>query len=435
MLYRSTRGGGDAVSISEAIKAGQADDGGLFLPEALPEIDIIGWPDDLTLGDAAARFLAPFFKGDALEDSLSEIAHEAFDIDVPAVLVDPARPNLFCLELFHGPTGAFKDFGARFLMRCLNRLGDPDHPYTVLAATSGDTGGAVGCAAEGARGVRAVILFPEGRVSAFQRHQLMCWKPPVDALEVAGDFDACQSLVKQAFADAALKARHRLTSANSINIARLLPQAAYWAWAAYRSHKMHGAPVNLIVPTGNLGHGVAAMIARACGAPIGEIDFSTNANGALAHWAETGQYEPRSSVATIANAMDVGAPNNFERLMHLFGDAPRPHVERIDDETIRTRMKSDYEASGYVWCPHSATGAEAFARLDSDDQNSAIWLVAGTAHPYKFADIVEPVIGRSVEPSPALSDVLNRPAKARSCEPNLAALEAALDDIIKANAA
>jgi threonine synthase len=435
MLYRSTRGGGEPVSIRDAIRTGQAEDGGLFLPESLPEIDFSSWPAGLSLGDAAAAFLAPFFKGDELEADLPEIARDAFDIDVPAVAVDPARPTLFCLELFHGPTGAFKDFGARFLMRCLNRLGDPDNPYTVLAATSGDTGGAVGCAAEGASGVRAVILFPEGRVSAFQRHQLMCWTSPVDALEVQGDFDACQSLVKQAFSDPELKARHRLTSANSINIARLLPQAAYWAWAAHRSFVEQGSKPNLIIPTGNLGHGVAAMIARACGAPIGEIDLVTNANMALSEWAESGEYAPRPSIATIANAMDVGAPNNFERLMHLFGDAPRPHVERVDDDAIRVRMKSDYETSGYVWCPHSATGAEAFARMNKEDQSSANWLVAGTAHPYKFADIVEPVIGRTVSPSSALADVLERPAHARSCPPTLAALEAALDDIIKANAA
>jgi threonine synthase len=353
----------------------------------------------------------------------------AFDFDTSLVQPDAEQPGLHVLELFHGPTGAFKDYGARFLMACLDRLGEADAPFTVLAATSGDTGGAVGCAAEGRAGVRAVILYPDGRVSAFQEHQLTCWNPPVEALKVTGDFDACQALVKQAFRDDELTTRHRLTSANSINIARLLPQAAYIAWAARRVFGRTGRTANFIIPTGNLGHGVAAVLARACGAPVGEVRLATNANATLADWAATGRYAPRSSLATIANAMDVGAPSNFERLAGL---VERPlAVTRVDDAAIRARVASVHGRTGYVACPHTACAFEAHARL-AHDVKRAPWVLAATAHPYKFADIVDPIIGETTAPSPALEAVLSRPSHNTAITPELAALSAALDQFTEA---
>ncbi len=232
-------------------------------------------------------------------------------------LGDAGDPGLQVLELFHGPTGAFKDFGARFLFRAFDAIANAGDPITVLAATSGDTGGAVGCAAEGARHARAVILFPKGRISAFQERQLCCWRDPVTALRVEGDFDACQRLVKTAFADQALSARHGLTSANSISIGRLLPQMAYWARASLEIFNRTGTRPGLIVPSGNLGNGFAAMLARACGLPIGPIMLATNATATLADWHSSGHFTPRQSIATLANAMDVGAPSNFERLALL----------------------------------------------------------------------------------------------------------------------
>ncbi len=354
------------------------------------------------------------------------ICAEAFDIPIPATALSE---GLSALELFHGPTGAFKDFGARFLMACLDRLGDPAHPFTVLAATSGDTGGATGCAAEGRSGVRAVILYPDGKVSPFQAHQLSCWDESVTTLKLKTDFDACQALVKAAFSDAALVARHRLTSANSINIARLLPQAAYLAFAAGRGHARTGQAPGFAIPTGNLGHGVAALMARACGAPVGPVILATNANATLSDWSRSGRYEPRASVATLANAMDVGAPSNFERLGSGAFDVSGMTVERVDDAAIRTRIQTDRERFGYVWCPHSACAAEALARQPERVVRERPWLVAATAHPFKFADVVEPVTGEVIAPPPALARVLDRPARALLCEPDLKALAGHLDHL------
>lgn len=393
MKFHSTKGQASPVSISAAIRVGQAGDGGLFMPDVFPAVAFEAAAAHDDLPGFAAAFLAPFFKGDALEAELPAICAEAFDIPVPAAELSEGAS---ALELFHGPTGAFKDFGARFLMACLDRLGDPAHPFTVLAATSGDTGGAAGCAAEGRSGVRAVILYPDGKVSPFQAHQLSCWDKPVTTLKLAADFDACQRLVKAAFADPGLVARHRLTSANSINIARLLPQAAYLAFAAGREHARTGKTPGFGIPTGNLGHGVAALMARACGAPIGPVILATNANATLHDWARSGRYEPRASVATLANAMDVGAPSNFERLDAGALDISSLVVERVNDDAIRARIKTDHERFGYVWCPHTACAAEALARQPERVARARPWLIAATAHPFKFADVVEPVTGERI---------------------------------------
>lgn len=426
MRFHSTKGQAAPVSISAAIRVGQAGDGGLFMPDGFPSDAFETAAAEEDLPGFAAAFLAPFFKGDALEAELPAICTEAFDIPVPAV---DLRDGVGALELFHGPTGAFKDFGARFLMACLDRLGDPDAPFTVLAATSGDTGGAAGCAAEGRSGVRAVILYPDGKVSPFQAHQLSCWDAPVSTLKLAADFDTCQRLVKAAFSDALLVARHRLTSANSINIARLLPQAAYLAFAAGRELARTGKTPGFAIPTGNLGHGVAALMARACGAPIGPVILATNANATLSDWAVSGRYEPRASIATLANAMDVGAPSNFERLSAGALDLAGSIIERVDDAAIRARIKAHHLRFGYVWCPHSACAAEALARQPERVVRERPWLLAATAHPFKFADVVEPVTGELIAPPPALAAVLDRPARAMFCEPDLSALADHLDHL------
>lgn len=422
MHYLSTRGGAPAAGIGAAIRAGAAPDGGLYLPDAPP----LAIDADLPLAGFAARMLAPFFAGDALAAELPAICAEAFDFPAPLAVPDPARPGLRALEMFHGPTGAFKDFGARFLLACFERIGDPARPLTVLAATSGDTGGAVGCAAEGRAAARAVILYPKGRVSPFQEHQLCCWRAPVRALEVDGDFDDCQRLVKAAFADSALTDAHNLTSANSINIGRLLPQAAYLAHAALRVFREDGVAPGFVIPSGNLGHGFAALYARAMGFPIGPIVLATNANRTLADWQASGTYTPRPAVATVANAMDVGAPSNFERLAALPAEQRDVRVELVEDDAIRARIRAEHEASGYVWCPHSATAAEAHARLPDDARAARPWIAAATAHPYKFAEIVEPLIGETLVPPPALAAIRDRPAHNLSIPARLDALADAL---------
>jgi threonine synthase len=386
--------------------AGAAPDGGLYMPDELPQAPLSDLDPDLSLADFAHILLQPFFAGDRLEDELPAICAEAFNFPVPIVNPGPLPQPLRSLELFHGPTAAFKDFGARFLMSCFERL-EREQPLTVLAATSGDTGGAVGCAAEGRSLVRAVILYPRGRVSQLQERQLTCWSDNVQAIEVEGDFDDCQRLVKEAFGDASLSREHRLTSANSINIGRLLPQLAYSAWASARVHASAGELPGYIVPSGNLGHGFAVLLARAMGLPLGPVVLATNANRTLKDWKDSGQFEPRASVATIANAMDVGNPSNFERVSALPARARDVRVELASDEDIKARIASEYESKGYLWCPHSATAAEAWWRLPDRDERP--WIAAATAHPYKFAETVEPVIGRKIEPSSALSALASRP--------------------------
>lgn len=407
MRYVSTRGKAPVASLSEAIRNGAAPDGGLYLPDSIPQAEFDVLRGETSLPAFAAAMLQPFFAGDELASRLEAICSQAFDFPVPTVAPFVDTAGLHALELFHGPTGAFKDFGARFLMGCFDTMGNKDDPLTVLVATSGDTGGAVGSAAEGRDGVRALILYPKGRVSPFQELQLTCWDAPVQALEVAGDFDDCQRTVKAAFADPKLVAAHRLTSANSINIGRLLPQMVYWAQASLRLFDESGVKPGLIIPTGNLGHAFAAAYCRAMGLPIGPILIVTNANRTLSDWHRNGTYQARPSVATIANAMDVGAPSNFERLVHLPVELRQVEVDLVEDDAIIARVKADHEKN-YLWCPHSATAAEAYARLGPDRQAERPWIAAATAHPFKFADVLEPRIGEVIAAPPALSRILNR---------------------------
>lgn len=426
MRFVSTRGCAPAATLSEAIRNGVAPDGGLYLPEAVPVADP-ALHGDMPLAEFAEKMLAQFFDSDPLAGELAAVAAEAFDFPVPLVTPDPARPTFHALELFHGPSAAFKDFGARFLMGLFARIGDAATTLTVLVATSGDTGGAVGAAAEGRDAVRAVILYPRGRVSAFQELQLTCWAAPVRAFEVDGDFDDCQRLVKAAFADPVLSARHRLTSANSINIGRLLPQMVYLAWASTRLFEETGTAPGFVVPTGNLGHGFAAVYARAMGFPVGPVVLATNANATLANWRRSGTFAPRASLATIANAMDVGTPSNFERLAHMVPGVGDVAVERIDDEAIRARIRAEHRASGYIWCPHSATAAEAYARLTPEQRGARSWIAAATAHPYKFADVVEPLIGHALTAPPGLARIGGRKSEKVAIGNNLDKLAAALE--------
>ncbi|WP_439632759.1 threonine synthase [Glycocaulis sp.] len=425
MKYVSTRGSQPA-RLSEAICQGSAPGGGLFIPQSLPRMTLEDLGPDLSLAGLAERLLGPFFEDDALEAHLPSLCAGAFDFPVPLTIPDPARPGLRALELFHGPTGAFKDFGTRFLMGALDHLGAEDDPFTVLVATSGDTGGAAAQAAEGRKGVRLAVLYPEGRVSRFQEHQLTCWNDPVRAYRVSGDFDACQALVKQAFADETLVRRFRLTSANSINIVRLLPQMVYLADAALKAWRASGTVPGLIIPSGNLGHGLAALYARSMGLPIGPVVIATNANATLHEWNQTGVYRPRPSVATLANAMDIGTPSNFERLDHLASDQRAISVELVDDDAIRARIRNDFERTGYIWCPHSAIAAEAWHRLPEAAREQRVWIAAATAHPYKFADIVEPLIGQAIEPSTPLKAVIDRPSRVDELAANSGALANAL---------
>ena len=432
MRYLSTRGD-EETDLVGAVMRGLAADGGLFVPDDLPRFDPAQFRGN-TLAEISTELLAPFFAGSGLEDQLAAICREAFDFPVPLTPLIETGGELSVLELFHGPTAAFKDVGARFLAavmeRALSRSADT-RPLTILVATSGDTGGAVAAAFHGRRGLRAAVLFPKGQVSPRQQHQLTCWGGNVRAFEVDGVFDDCQALVKEAFSDPKLGRRHRLTAANSINIGRLLPQVAYHAAASLWHWRKHHSTAGSIVPTGNLGNGVACVWARTMGLPIREIVLAVNANRTIPDFLATGQWEPRPSRSTLASAMDVGNPSNMERLRNLlpdFGDL-RAAVEvyPVDDEAIKRQIANDYAKYGQTWCPHTATAFWAYDHLPAARRSGLPWIVSATAHPAKFEGIVEPIIGRAVPVPPALAALLERPTASTRLAPRLPDLAAELD--------
>jgi threonine synthase len=431
MRYLSTRGG-QGTSLVDAVMRGLAADGGLYVPDELPRFDPHAVRGD-SLAEISAEVLAPFFDGSGLETELPGICRDAFDFPLPLKELT-ANGELSVLELFHGPTAAFKDVGARFLAalmeRALRNTSD-SRPLTILVATSGDTGGAVAAAFHGRPGVRVGVLFPKGQVSPRQQHQLTCWGDNVRAFEVDGPFDACQALVKAAFADGGLQSRHRLTAANSINIGRLLPQVAYHVAASLWHWRKHGTTAGSIVPSGNLGNGMACVWARAIGFPVREIVLAVNANRTIPDYLATGQWQPRPSVATLASAMDVGNPSNVERLRNLLPDFAelRSCIESypVDDAAIRAQIAKDYAKYGEVWCPHTATALWVYDHLPPARKAGRPWIVSATAHPAKFETIVEPVIGRSLEIPPALAGLLDRPTASTPLEPRLEVLIAELD--------
>jgi threonine synthase len=414
MKFHSTRGASPAVGLSDAINAGLAPDGGLYVPETLPRLESEDFGDATSLAAVASCLLAPFFAGDLLASDLDSICTEAFAFPAPLRRLATADDHI--LELFHGPTAAFKDFGARFLAACMRRIRrESSQLLTILVATSGDTGAAVAAAFAGLPGFRVVVLYPHGRVSPRQAHQLGCFGGNVSALRVDGSFDDCQAMVKQAFADSELRARVPLSSANSISLGRLLPQMAYYAQASLGHLRTHGDLLNFVIPTGNLGNAVAAVLARACGLPFGRIVLATNANLTLHDFFAGADYAPRASVATLANAMDVGSPSNFERLRWLYPDDAqlRRHfsMDAIGDDAIRATIESRCAHHGEILCPHTATAIRTLESLRQEGA-SGPWAAVATAHAAKFDTVVEPLIGRPVDVPAALAELLARPTHA-----------------------
>ena len=430
MNYFSTRGDGP-VRLDDALRRGIAEDGGLFLAEQMPSFDTSDFSDTESIRQVAEVLLRPFFTGSDLEDDLQAILAETFSFPVPATALPVAGQDVSLLELFHGPTAAFKDVGAGFLAACLSRLeSDPTSPLTILVATSGDTGGAVAAAFDGRPGMRVIVLFPEGRVSDRQAHQLCCWSDNVLSLKVQGSFDDCQTMVKAAMADEQLSASHRFSSANSINIGRLLPQSTYYADASLRHYRRTGNKPGFIIPTGNLGNAFACIMAREMGLPVGPVILATNANRTIADYFETLEWMPRASLQTLASAMDVGDPSNMERLRALVGDADvlREHlgVLSVTDEQIKAAIRRDFAEFGFATCPHTATASHTWRQLDGELANAHDWILVGTAHPAKFETIVEPIIGETVPLPPELEEILSRPAHAFSIKADLESLAAAI---------
>ncbi len=426
MHYISTRNADHTVTLGEAIARGIAPDGGLYVPQEFPHLATRQFERDVELAQIGARLLAPFADGDPLAAELPAICNEAFDFPAPLVSLPDAPAPLSVLELFHGPTCAFKDFGARFLAACMERMRrDQRRKLTILVATSGDTGSAVAAAFHGKPWVDVAVLYPQGKVSDRQAQQLACWGGNVRTFAVRGTFDDCQRVVKEAFADPALAETHQLSSANSINVGRLLPQMVYFAKAGLQLWRESGRRANFIVPTGNLGNALACIWARHIGMPIGEVVLATNANQSITEYLRTGEWAPRPSVATLANAMDVGNPSNMERLRALHPDFEELQgqigASSVDDIEIRGTIRRDSHELDRLWCPHSATAAKVFRRLLARGARGH-WVIVATAHPAKFNEIVAAQTGREAPVPESLARMLSLPRQETELDPTLGAL-------------
>jgi threonine synthase len=421
MILRSTRGRSHTATFAEALTRNLAPDGGLYLPETLEPWPDIGALLELPWAERCAEILGRLLGDEYGRSDLAAVAREAFDFPVPLVRLDE---QIATLELFHGPTLAFKDFGARFLARMLRlekeRRGGSG-PVTILTATSGDTGAAVARAFWKLPGIRAAVLYPKGRVSPLQEKQLASLGENVLALAVEGSFDDCQALAKACFADPHLSAALGLTSANSINIARLLAQTLYYFEAVF----LFGVERPVIaVPSGNFGNLCAGLMAQRLGLPVRAFVAATNANAVVPEYLETGAWHPRPSVATLSNAMDVGAPSNWERIEALFAkdwNALRAALRRgsLDDEGTRETIR-ELDARGYLCDPH---GAVAYAVLRASLLPGESGIFLATAHPAKFMEALEPVLGRAIPLPPALREVAGRPVLSETAPVDVATLK------------
>ena len=402
MNYYSTNKSAPEVSFSDAVIKGLAPDKGLYMPERIDRM-----PDgfferlpEMDFREIAFEVAKAFFGEDIPEAKLKEIVRDALNFETPVV---PVSENIYSLELFHGPTLAFKDVGARFMARMLayfiQRKGE-DRPVTVLVATSGDTGSAVANGFLGVPGIEVVVLYPKGKVSAIQECQFTTLGQNITALEVDGTFDDCQRLVKSAFLDADLNRKMSLSSANSINVARFLPQAFYY-FNAYAQLMREGRADEVVVcvPSGNFGNITAGLFAKRMGLPVKRFIAANNRNDVFYEYLQTGEYKPRTSVATLANAMDVGDPSNFVRILDLYGhswEAVKADISGAwyPDEQIRQTVKETYEKTGYLLDPHGACGYQALLEGLRPGETGVF---LETAHPAKFKETVDAITGGDLE--------------------------------------
>ncbi|NMH26269.1 threonine synthase [Flavobacterium solisilvae] len=410
MNYYSLNNKNHKVTFQEAVIKGLAPDRGLYFPETIsPLPDSFFQNIEMLSNEEIAFETIKQFVGDEIpETELKKIITETLCFDFPCI---PVEDNIFSLELFHGPTMAFKDVGARFMSRCLGYFNrNTDKKVTVLVATSGDTGGAVASGFLGVKGVEVVILYPSGKVSDIQERQLTTLGQNIKALEVDGVFDDCQDMVKKAFLDESLKHKN-LTSANSINIARWLPQMFY-IFFAYKQLKQYNKPIVLSCPSGNFGNICAGIMAKRLGLPISHFVASTNANDTVPRFLEKGNYEPKPSVTTISNAMDVGNPSNFIRIQELYNNDLNEFEKDFssysfsDTETERT-IKDIYSRTKYIAEPHGAVGYLGLKK-EMQKQRNSIGVFLETAHPIKFLDIVEPLLDLQLPIPKQIENVLGK---------------------------
>lgn len=401
MKYYSTNHQALEASLQEAVVKGLASDKGLYMPEVIKSLPQAFYEsiENLSFQEIAYQVADAFFGEDVPAETLKQIVYDTLNFDVPAVEV---KENIWSLELFHGPTLAFKDVGGRFMARLLGYFikKEGQKQVNVLVATSGDTGSAVANGFLGVEGIHVYVLYPKGKVSEIQEKQFTTLGQNITALEVDGTFDDCQALVKNAFMDTELNNHMKLTSANSINVARFLPQAFYYFYA-YAQLKKVGKADNLVVcvPSGNFGNITAGLFGKRMGLPVKRFIAANNKNDIFYQYLQTGEYNPRPSVATIANAMDVGDPSNFARVLALYENSHEAICSEISgttytDEQIRETVKEAYEETGYLLDPHGACGYRA---LEEGLQEGEMGVFLETAHPAKFLDTVEGIIGTQVE--------------------------------------
>lgn len=401
MKYYSTNKKVEGVSLEDAVVKGLAEDKGLFMPnsiKALPQtfFDTI---ETLSFQEIAYTVADAFFGEDVEAEALKKIVYETLNFDTPIV---PVTDNIYSLELYHGPTLAFKDVGGRFMSRLLGYFiqNQAKTKVNVLVATSGDTGSAVANGFLGVEGIHVYVLYPKGLVSPIQECQFTTLGQNITALEVDGTFDDCQALVKSAFMDAELNAHMKLTSANSINVARFLPQSFYYFYAYAQLKKLNkNKEVVMCVPSGNFGNITAGLFAKRMGLPIKRFIAANNRNDIFLQYLQTGQYNPRPSISTIANAMDVGDPSNFARVLDLYNnshDAIKAEISGVsyDDEQIAVALNTCFEDTGYLLDPHGACG---YQGLKDGLQVNETGVFLETAHPAKFLETVERIIGQKVD--------------------------------------
>ncbi len=402
MLYYSTNGKAPLASLEKAVVKGLAEDKGLYMPERIKTLpkEFFDNIQNMTFQEIAYRVADAFFGEDVPADDLKRIVYDTLAFDCPVV---PVTEHIYSLELFHGPTLAFKDVGARFMARLLQyfikKEGNDGNTVNVLVATSGDTGSAVANGFLGVDGIHVYVLYPKGKVSAIQECQFTTLGQNITAIEVDGVFDDCQRLVKSAFMDQQLNEHMKLTSANSINVARFLPQAFYY-FNAYAQMKRIGKADNIVVcvPSGNFGNICAGLFGKKMGLPVKRFIAANNANDIFFQFLQTGQYKPKASVQTIANAMDVGDPSNFARVYELYGKSHADICEDISgttysDEQIAMTIKQVYKETGYLCDPHGACGFRALKEGLNEGEDG---IFLETAHPAKFKQTVDSIIGEDV---------------------------------------
>lgn len=418
MKFLSTKGISKPATFLEAMKRGLAPDGGLYIPDDVPTLDseLLKRFPELNFREMAFEMASPYLQSEIGSDALHKVIESAFNFPVKLVEMDKGS---FILELFHGPTLAFKDFGARFMARLFSEIAQKNEKETtILVATSGDTGSAVADGFFNVPGVRVVVLYPEGGVSSLQEKQFTTLGSNITAVKVRGVFDDCQMLVKRAFLDPQLNQKLNLSSANSINIARLLPQSFYYAYAVAQLQIRGIEFPSFSVPSGNFGNLTAGLMADRMGVQTGKFIAATNRNDVVPNYLSGEKFQAKASVKTISNAMDVGNPSNFPRIMHLYDENEHKVRKKIagysfSDSETRETIRSVYETNGYLLCPHTAIGYRA-AELYRQKVDDVPTVTLATAHPVKFSEVIEPVIKREIVIPERLKPVLQKTVHALS---------------------